>query len=182
MGKKVSYRANFGFLGNRYDPSTIGRITGEKIWSGARSNLGLGITLAGTVGANIYDYQWGDHRDEGLMSKDFVASTLVDFGIAGLTGLAAAGMIAAGVALLGAATVSVPVTAAIAATVVLGFGIGAFVDSHADIDGIKEDFVDGLDAWEGVMDNAGVAIEVAGENAREQRIRDIQEGIYPRHR
>jgi hypothetical protein len=178
-GKKIPYRGDYGFFGTRYNPSTIGEITAGEIWSGAKSNLGLGITLAGTLGANVYDYGWGEHRDEGLMSREFVASTLVDFGIAGMTGLAAAGMAAGGIALLGA---SVPVAAAIAATAVLGLGIGALVDTLVDVEGIKEDFADGVDAWDGIADNAGVILDVAGKNAREQRAREIQEGVYPRHR
>jgi len=161
-GSKIAFRGHYGFRGTRYNPSTVARITGRDLIKGARSKWALGISAVTSLAANLYDYGLGEHRDKGILSPEFAASTMVDYGLAAGAGLVAAGTVAivgglatAGLAALGL-TVTAPLWLALGATAIVGVGIGLALDHFGVGDGLKAKVVDGFKAWGGIADNAKV--------------------------
>ena len=158
QGSKIAFRRTppFSFPGTRYNPSTVARITGRGLLRGALSKGALGISAVTSLAANLYDYGLGKHRDKGILSKEFAASTMVDFGMAAVTGLAAAGavgLVLAGGALLG---ITAPVSVAIVLTAGVGLAMGAILDRSGVGESLKKKVVEGLSAWGGIADNAKV--------------------------
>src|SRR3989304_1727824 len=104
-GEKIAFRQGeaYRYLGTRYNPGTLAGITAGNLMRGAASNTALGISMGGPAVTNFVDYQWGEHRNVGVGSPEFAASTLVDAGKAGLTGVGAALIVAGGVLFFAAA-------------------------------------------------------------------------------
>jgi len=159
VGDRIALRQDFDFQGTRYNPSTIRDITAwgriRAVFS--RANLGLG--LIASVAANAYDYTLGEHRGEGL-GRGFWVSTGVDFAVSVGTGLAAASLVAGGVALLGLAGITAPLWAAVAGTAIVGAGVTYILDRTGAVDALKDRVSQGLDAWLGVWDNIGTIARV----------------------
>lgn len=86
-----------------------------------------------SVGLNGYDYIWGGHRAEGILSSSFLSSTTVDIG---------KGMLETGVSMAAGALASAAVTATVTATAgsvvpgigtAVGFGVGLVVGIGFDM-------------------------------------------------
>ena len=164
QGSKIAFRRSppFSFAGTRYNPSTVTRITGRGLLRGALSKGALGISAVTSLAVNLYDYGLGENRNKGILSPEFAASTMVDYGLAAGAGLLAAGIVTVGgiaatglLALVGI-TVTAPLWLAIGATAIVGLGIGVALDHFGVGDGLKAKVVDGFKAWGGIADNAKV--------------------------
>jgi hypothetical protein len=86
-----------------------------------------------SLATNTYDYGWGEYKDKGWGSHEFVVSTVVDTAVAVGVGLAAAAIVAAvvttaPVTLLGAAAV-------LGATAILGVGLGFAINIPVSLPG-----------------------------------------------
>ncbi|MCL4466703.1 MAG: hypothetical protein M1389_11895 [Chloroflexi bacterium] len=112
----------------------------------------------GSIGANLYDYGLGSQSELGLGSREFYVSTGVDFALTMGTGLAAAGTVAGVLALAGAAgltaVAAAPVGVIVGATAVVGLGMSLVLDQFEVGRLLKEQVIQGLDAWHGVRENA----------------------------
>lgn len=130
--------------------------------------------VGASLAANAIDYGFGEDRDKGVASQEFVVSTAVDTVMAVGTGLAAAATVAVVGMGLTAAGLTLPFWGAGLAVVGVSVGIGLLLDSTGVSDKIKEGvntrieltqenarqfgkrFSNGLDAWDGIIDNAQV--------------------------
>jgi hypothetical protein len=132
---------------------------------------GLGMSLGVSVGVNLYDYGVGKNADQGIGSKEFFASTAVDFAQAGLTGLAAAGVVAGGIALAGIAGISLvastPLWLAGLATAGIGYGISQLIDNKVDTNKIKEDVAKGFETFPGIVENGKTILTVGSERVKD---------------
>jgi len=171
IGSKIAFRTPYGFAGTRYNPSTVARITGRDLLKGARSKWALGISAVTSLAANLYDYGLGKNKDKGILSPEFAASTMVDYGLAAGAGLVAAGIVTAGgiaatglLALVGI-TATAPAWLPIVVTAGVGLVIGLGLDYLGVGDGLKAKVVDGFKAWGGIANNAKVIGGVMAERA-----------------
>src|SRR3990170_9168965 len=98
QGSKIAFRRTppFSFPGTRYNPSTVTRITGRGLLRGALSKGALGISAVTSLAVNLYDYGLGENRNKGILSPEFAASTMVDYGLGAGAGLLAAGIVTVG--------------------------------------------------------------------------------------
>lgn len=144
-GRRIPLRQRFGFLGTRYNPSTVREITALGRIRSVFSRGNLGVGLATSVLGNLYDYTLGEHRGEGF-GKEFWVSTGVDFVMTVGTGLTAATVVAGGVVLFGSAGVSLPLSAAVVGTAIAGAGISAILDHFQAGQRLKQAVSNGLDA------------------------------------
>jgi hypothetical protein len=174
VGEKIAYRSEYGFQGTRYLPTTIAQISGGKLLGNVFSKGSILTAVGASLAANAIDYGFGEDRDKGVASQEFVVSTAVDTALAVGTGLAAAATVAAVGMGLTAAGLTVPFWGAGLAVLGVGVGIGLLLDSSGVSKEIKEGvntridltqenarqfgtrFSDGLDAWDGVINNAQV--------------------------
>lgn len=126
-----SIRDLFSIQGTRYNPSSLSAASAAKgIFKSSAKNVPVLFSFGVSLLVNIYEYQWGEHKDKGVISQEFGVSTIVDTAFAVGTGLLAAGAVAIVLAALGVgAVVSTPALIAVAATTaLLAIGIGLFVD------------------------------------------------------
>jgi hypothetical protein len=180
IGTRREFLSGYGFLGTRYKPSTITSISGRHLIAGALSKaswITAGVTSA--IG-NVIDYGLGKNKDKGIASQEFVVSTGVDTVMAVGTGVVSAAAVAVGGAVLTAATpIVVTTTAAIVATAGIGFLLGLALDhfgvsekakkvvNHGvdvmqeEATKLKNEVVQGLNAWGGIADNAKVIGQAA---------------------
>lgn len=151
-----------------------------KKWSkGLRFSLGIPVVI------NLVDYGIGENSDIGVVSNEFAAPTTVDMAYAGLTGLAAAGVVAGGVAFLGgildiAAIASAPLWATALVAAGLGIAFGAIIDQVIDTDELKRNVANGFAALPGILENGGTIISIgAGRpgEAVEEAVQNIGEVI-----
>jgi hypothetical protein len=157
-GQKLQFRLDQYIAGTRYSSPGLAFATGQSlIW---RTVNGLGANLGISAAVNAIDYGIGEHSDKGIGSKEFFASTLVDFGVAGLTGLAAAGIVGV---VITAASITAPFAAAVAATALLGIGLGLVVNHVFDMDRLKGKVTDGFIAWGGNFENIKTIVRVGTE-------------------
>jgi len=170
-GSKIAFRTPYGFAGTHYNPSTIGSITGRGLLRGALSKGPLGISAVTSLAANLLDYGLGKNKDKGILSPEFAASTMVDYGLAAGAGLLAAGGVAivgglatAGLVALGA-TFTAPLWLAVGATAAVGLVIGLALDHFGVGDSLKAKVVDGFKAWGGISNNVKVIGGVMAERA-----------------
>jgi hypothetical protein len=177
IGSRREFLQGYGFNGTTYNPSTITKITGRQLVSGALSKASWITAGVTSLIGNAIDYGFGKNKDKGF-GQEFAVSTGVDTMMAVGTGFIAAGAIALGTAFLGI-TLSVPL--AIVATVVAGLAIGGVLDAVGAGDYIKEKanlavdaveigvqnlaqgVADGVEAWKGVADNSKLIGIVVGE-------------------
>ncbi len=130
-----SIRDLFNINGTYYRPSTLGVSSAAKgIFKSAAKNGTVLFSFGVSTVVNIYDYQWGEHKDKGVLSQEFGVSTIVDTVFAVGVGLLAAGAVAVGVAIFSAGVVvSTPALVAIAAiTALTAIGLGLVVDIKLD--------------------------------------------------
>jgi hypothetical protein len=127
-----STREMFGFRGTYYKPSTLSiSAAGRGLLRNSAKNGSVILSGLISLGTNIYDYQWGTQKDTGVVSQEFVVSTVTDTVVATGIGVIAAGIVAGVAALIGlaVATASVPVLIALGvATAVIAIGLGLYVD------------------------------------------------------
>jgi len=158
QGTRRSFLERFGFRGTTYNPSTIGRISAGQLVRGAVNKVTLGLGLITSVATNLWDFGVGDQRAKGIGSPEFWASTGVDFGLTAVTGLAAAGLVAGGIAIFTAAGVTAiataPLAAVLAVTAIVGVAISFGLDSIGAADWLKQRVVPGIGAWGGIAQNA----------------------------
>ncbi len=169
-GKKLSFRQSQGFAGTRYNPGTLANTTAKSLIK--KANSGLGFSLGLSVGVNLYDYGIGKHSDEGIKSSEFAASTAVDFAQAGLTGLAAAGLVAGGIAAAGLFGVTVVATAplwtAAVATAMVGVAINVGVEKIIDMGKVKQDVADGFKTFPGILENGKKIVSVGAKKTKKK--------------
>jgi len=166
-GEKLQFRQDQYIPGTRYNRTTLVFTTAKSLlWKAAR---GLGTTLGISVGTNIIDYTIGEHSEKGVISNEFLASTTVDFAEAGLTGMAAAGLVGGSFAFaagLGAVFTG-PLWIPVAITAVVGLGLGWVVDQIVDIDKLKQQVADGFSALGGIYENSKTIISVGTDRVVE---------------
>ncbi len=169
-GSKIGYRTTLGLAGTRYLPGSIAGFQWRTL--GTTAARGLGISMAGAILTNLLDFDVGSQRQFGVGSPEFYSSTLVDFGVAGLSGLAAAGAVAGGIAIATALGIGVVATAPIWVTLVAAAGLGAGLVTVANsvtiggqpaLELLKARVVDGFYAWGGTLDNAQVIGDVVSD-------------------
>jgi hypothetical protein len=157
-GSKLQFRLDQYIPGTRYAPGTLATTTAHSLlWKAAS---GLRFSLATSVGINAIDYGIGEHADKGIGSKEFFASTMVDFGIAGLTGFAAAGIVGLIIASL---PVTVPLAVAVGATAIVGVGLGFAINDFFAINQFKQMVTDGITAWGGNFENIKTITQVGAD-------------------
>jgi hypothetical protein len=110
-----------------------------------KSNFLTTLVIEG--GKNLYDYTFGEHKDKGVLSTDFAASTGVDVGTGILT-TAASGAIAVGV--LGA---TAPAWVIVGGTVAVGVGIGYLLNKTGITDALKRGTKNLLDRGKNFLKN-----------------------------
>jgi len=160
-GTRAGLLSKYGLRGGPYTRSGLGQVglrqlSLRNLVRGARGTIGF--SLVTSVASNLYDYSVGANRGEGL-SKEFAVSTGVDLIMSVGTGLAAA----AGVALLTALVgVTLPVWGAIAAAAGLGLFIGIALDATGVGTALKRRVSEGVEAWPGIIQNAGVIAQSVG--------------------
>ncbi len=164
-GEKLAFRLGQSIPGTHYTPSALAKTTANSLLK--KCNSGLGFSLVSSVGVNYYDYKYGEYSDIGVESNEFAASTAVDFAQAGLTGLAAAGAVAGGIALAGIAGITAVATAPLWAAALVaagvGFGISLLVDHFVDKDKLKEDVTYGFETFPGIIDNVKTIVSMGAE-------------------
>jgi len=160
-GEKLNFRLNNYVRGTYYTADNLAKATSTSLmWKAAK---GIGISLATSVGKNVYDYGLGEHADIGIKSNEFAASTAVDFAQAGLTGVAAAGA-AAGLVMIGAAVgLTAPLWAGVLLATGIGIGISAAVSAVVDTDKIKEKVADGFATVPGIIENGKIIVSAGAE-------------------
>jgi len=158
QGTRRSFLERFGFRGTTYNPATIGRTTAGQLVKGAVNKIALGVGLLTSVATNLWDFGVGDQREKGIGSPEFWASTGVDFALTAVIGLAAAGLVAGGIAIstaLGVGFVATaPLTGVLAVTVGVGLVISFVLDGIGAADWLKERVIPGIGAWGGIAQNA----------------------------
>jgi hypothetical protein len=172
VGERIAFRTELGYAGTRYGAAGLANATAEHIIEAANSNVAVGFAVGVPVAVNLYDYGVGDHRDVGIGSPEFAASTLVDVGKSAAVGLAAAGIVAGGLVLAAAvggagvatAIATAPAWLIIGAVALVGLGVSAAIEaihtsdgSDAD-DALKDEVAQGLEAWSDTIDDAGQLI------------------------
>ncbi|MGQ9561849.1 MAG: OmpL47-type beta-barrel domain-containing protein, partial [Candidatus Oleimicrobiaceae bacterium] len=175
-GEKIPFRISLGFPGTRYLPETVRRITTSGLIRSIFSKGNLGVGLITSVLSNVYDYTLGEHRGESF-GREFWVSTGVDFVMTVGTGLAAAGVVALGVLVVGGTP---PLWGAIAATAIVGAGITWILDRIGAGDWLKENVSEGLGAWSGVWDNAGTIARALPGYVTETVVRPAVAGVRER--
>ncbi|MEW6569447.1 MAG: hypothetical protein AB1449_15030 [Chloroflexota bacterium] len=155
------------------------RITALGRIRGVFSKANLGVGLITSVLGNLYDYTLGEHRGERLGS-DFFASTAVDFLANVGTGLAAAGVVAGGVALVGALGVTAPLVAVVAATAIAGAVISSLLDRSGILEQAKESVSQGFDAWGGIFHNVRTITSVLPAYVNEAVARPVAVAVRER--
>jgi hypothetical protein len=176
-GDKLAFRVKDQFIpGTRYTSRGLASASGSSLlkkWAkGLRVSLGIPVVV------NLVDYGIGEHSDVGVVSNEFAASTMVDMAYAGLTGIAAAGVVAGGAAFLGgvlgiAAIASAPLWATALVAAGLGIAFGAIVDHMIDTDELKRNVTDGLGTLPGILENAGTIISVGTQKVSEAVVETI---------
>jgi hypothetical protein len=172
-GDKLDFRQGQGYAGTRYTVGGLANTTTKELLG--RAAKGIAFSLGISIGVNIYDYGIGEHSDKGIISNEFAASTAVDFTQAGLTGLAAAGIASAIVIGAAAASITVPLLAALGLATVLGVAIGYVVDKVVDTDKLKQQVADGFGTFPGILKNAGTIVSVGAERVGEAVVDTVQE-------
>jgi len=92
-----------------------------------------------------------------------------------LTGLAAAGIVSAIVIGAAAASITVPLLAALGLATVVGVAIGYVVDKVVDTDKLKQQVADGFATFPGILKNAGTIVSVGAQKAGEALVDTVQE-------
>jgi hypothetical protein len=168
-GSKLSFRLKQGFAGTRYTVPGLANRTAKQLLS--KSASGLGLSLGLSVGVNMYDYGLGKHRDKGIRSNEFLASTAVDFAHAGLSGLAAAGVVAGAIAVAGAAGVTFVATAPLWAAALATAGLGIFISNRVNkiwnMNKVKQDVAEGFKTFPGIIKNGKTIVSVGSLRAKE---------------
>jgi len=80
--------------GGGYHAETIGGTLRESVIKSARSPKAFGIAGLVSVAQNVFEYGFGSKKAIGIWSPEFLTSTVVDFAVNMLLGLATAGIVA----------------------------------------------------------------------------------------
>ncbi|HKZ53884.1 MAG TPA: hypothetical protein VJ123_00275 [Anaerolineales bacterium] len=172
-GEKIAFRQGeaYRYLGTRYNPGTVAGITSRNLLKSPFTKIGLRLGIGVPVVTNLVDYGFGEHRQQGILSHDFLASTSVDIVKGFGTGLAAAGIVAGGIALATAAGVTAvaaaPLWLAMSVAAGLGFVFGLAADHVVEKYQIKAKVADGLGAYAGIRSNAWTIVKTFGQKAGE---------------
>jgi hypothetical protein len=160
-GEKLKFRLGNYVRGTYYTADNLAKATSKSLmWKAAK---GIGISLATSVGKNVYDYGLGEHADIGIKSNEFAASTAVDFAQAGLTGVAAAGAAAGAIVGLAAIGITAPLWAGVVAATVIGIGISALFSALVDTDKLKQKVADGFATVPGIVENGKIIVSAGVE-------------------
>ena len=106
--------------GGGYYPESIKSALSEGVVRGALKPKTLGLGALVSTAQNVIAYGFGSKKRLGLRSPEFVTSTVVDFGVNTLLGLATAGIVAGVIA-------AVPVEFSVAAVGAAGLAFGSLV-------------------------------------------------------
>ena len=141
------FTEQYGLVSNgNYNPSTISRAVSQNLLRGAGSWSAFGLSGLSALTTNMFDYTFGEHAGEEMVSQEFAVSVGVDtvFGVA--AGMAAATMVTA--AVTAGVIVAAPV-AIVALTVATTIAVGMVVSGSGATDMIKSDVNWAIDSMQG---------------------------------
>jgi len=165
-GTRASLLSRHFLRGGPYTRTTLSQVglrqfTLGNLVRGAKGSVGVGLLTS--LATNLWDFTVGTQRETGILSKEFAVSTGVDLIMSVGTGLVAAGLVAGGAAAAAAvAGFTAPIWGTIAAVAVVGLVIGLVLDSTGVGTTLKRNVSEGLEAWPGIIQNAGVIAQVMG--------------------
>jgi len=163
-GTRAEFLANYRLRGGPYSQPSLSAITRGGILRGAFTRTTIGVSLLTSLAGNLWDFGLGQYRGRGIVSTEFLASTVADVAMSLTAGVLAAGAVAGILAVTGA---TLPIWGTVAVTAVVGLGISATLDSFGVGRELKERVNSGLQAWPGILQNAGVIGQAIGERAGE---------------
>lgn len=162
-GEKLSFRQKLNIAGTRYKQTNQPAVLSHSIrWKAVR---GLWITGLISLATNAIDFTFGDNKDKGIKSNEFLASSAIDFIQAGVIGVGSAMLVGGLVAFVG---LSAPLWVVGAATALVGIGIGAAVDRLIDTDKLKDKVAKGFSALDGIFQNSLTIAKVGAQRLGER--------------
>jgi hypothetical protein len=175
VGDKLSFRQKLYIAGTRYSVRNQPAVLSHSIrWKAVK---GLGFTALISLATNYVDFEYGENRDIGVKSNEFLASTAVDFAQAGLIGVGAAVGVGAVITGLG---LTAPLWAAALATAGAGLFIGWIIDQIIDTDKLKEQVANGFSAFGGIYENTKTIVNIGAQRIGQRITNGLSayKGIY----